>query len=157
MTHGQENKAEARHEAQAGMLKVTAGRPTDYRPAYTDEVTSHLGEGFTLASFAGIVGASRQTVYDWADAHPEFLDAIKKGRAKGQYVWEKRLTSQAIDGKGNTAAIIFAMKNLYQDDWAEKIINEHTGKDGGPIEVAETHNISSGVAKALAALKGGKQ
>jgi len=33
---------------------------------------------------------------------------------------------------------------------------EHTGKDGGPIEVAETHNISSGVAKALEALRAAK-
>ena len=106
---------------------MPAGRPTDYKAAYCDEVVSHLGDGFTLASFAGIIGASRQTVYDWADAHPEFLDAIKKGRAKGQHLWEQRLTTQATSGTGNTAAIIFAMKNLYQDDWAEKIITEHTG------------------------------
>ena len=130
------------------------GRPTDYKPAYVSEVLSHLGDGYTLASFAGIVGAARQTVYDWSEAHPEFLDAIKKGRAKGQHLWEQRLSTQAIAGTGNTAAIIFAMKNLYQDDWSEKIINEHTGKNGGPIEVAETHNVSSGLAKAIEALRG---
>jgi len=135
---------------------MPGGRPTDYKPAYVNEVIDHLGHGYTLASFAGIIGASRQTVYDWADAHPEFLDAIKKGRAKGQHVWEQRLEKQAIDGAGNTAAIIFAMKNLYQDDWADKIISEHTGKDGGPIEVAETHNISSGLSKAIEALRAAK-
>lgn len=135
---------------------MTAGRPTDYKAPYCDEVLSHLGDGYTLASFAGIVGASRQTVYDWSEAHPEFLDAIKKGRAKGQHIWEQRLAKQAIDGAGNTAAIIFAMKNLYQDDWADKILNEHTGKGGGPIEVAETLNVSSGLAAALEVLKGGK-
>lgn len=116
---------------------MPAGRPTDYKPVYCDEVISHLGEGYTLASFAGIIGADRQTVYNWADAHEEFFDAIKKGRAKGQHIWEQRLSKQAIDGAGNTAAIIFAMKNLYQDDWADKIISEHTGKDGGPIETKD--------------------
>lgn len=114
---------------------MTAGRPTDYKAAYVDEVQSHLAEGFTLASFGGIIGASRQTLYNWADDHEEFFDAIKKGRAKGQLLWEMRLSTQAIEGSGNTAAIIFAMKNLYQDDWAEKIITEHTGKDGGPVQV----------------------
>lgn len=113
---------------------MPAGRPTLYKPAYADEALNHLAEGYTLASFAGSIGAARQTVYDWADAHPEFLDAIKKGRAKGQAVWEKRLAAQAVAGEGNTAAIIFAMKNLYQDDWSDRIINEHTGKDGGPIQ-----------------------
>lgn len=29
-----------------------------------------------------------------------------------------------------------------------------TGVDGGPIEVAETHNVSSGLAKAIEALRG---
>lgn len=129
------------------------GRPTVYREAYCSEVLSHLGEGYTLASFAGIIGVSRQTVYDWADAHPQFLDAIKVGRVKGQSIWEQRLAKQAIDGSGNTAAIIFAMKNLYQDDWADKILNEHTGKDGAPIQVEETRNISSSLAKAIEALK----
>lgn len=117
---------------------MPAGRPTDYKPAYVDEVIAHLGEGYTLAAFAGQIGAARQTVYDWADAHPEFLDAIKKGRAKGQGVWEKRLASQAVTGEGNTAAIIFAMKNLYQDDWADRIVNEHTGKGGDAIQIVIT-------------------
>lgn len=120
---------------------MTVGRPTDYKEAYVDEVMSHLAEGFTLASFGGIIGASRDSLYEWAKVHPEFSDAIKKGRAKGQHLWEQRLTTQATNGSGNTAAIIFAMKNLYQDDWAEKIINEHTGKDGGPIEVADMSDV----------------
>jgi hypothetical protein len=137
---------------------MPAGRPTDYKDAYVDEVFSHLGEGYTLASFGGVVGASRQTIYDWADRHPEFLDAIKKGRAKGQHVWEQRLSAQAVTGVGNTAAIIFAMKNLYQDDWSDKIINEHTGKDGGAIETKELsqNDIGRRIAFALAqAVKNG--
>lgn len=129
---------------------MPAGRPTDYRDAYCDEVISHLSEGYTLAAFAGIIGADRQTVYNWADAHPEFFDAIKKGRAKGQHLWEQRLSTQAVAGTGNTAAIIFAMKNLYQDDWSDKIINEHTGKDGGAIETTTDRDLAKAVALLLA-------
>lgn len=114
---------------------MAGGRPTDYREAYVTEVIEHLGQGFTLAAFAGLIGASRDTIYEWASVHPEFSDAIKKGRAKGQHLWEERLANQAVTGAGNTAAIIFAMKNLYQDDWADRIVNEHQGKDGGPVQV----------------------
>lgn len=116
---------------------LVTGRPTKYKATYITDVISHLGEGFTLASWAGSIGVSRDTVYEWASVYPEFSDAIKKGRAKGQAIWEKRLANQAITGAGNTAAIIFAMKNMYQDDWADKIVNEHTGKDGGPIAIRQ--------------------
>jgi hypothetical protein len=127
---------------------MPAGRPTEFKGAYCNEVIAHLSDGFTLASFGGIIGACRSTLYNWADEHPEFMDAIKKGRAKGQLLWETRLTDQAINNKGNTTAIIFAMKNLYQDDWAEKIINEHTGKDGTAIQVESASDRT--LAKAMA-------
>lgn len=107
--------------------KKGPGQPTKYKPSYCNEVVEHLAQGYTLASWAGTVGVCRDTVYEWANKHPEYSYAIKKGRAKGQLVWEKRLETQAETGKGNTASIIFAMKNLYQDDWADKIVNEHTG------------------------------
>jgi hypothetical protein len=122
-------------------------------------VLNHLAEGYTLASFGGIIGASRDSLYEWAKVHEGFSDAIKKGRAKGQHLWEQRLSKQAIDGAGNTAAIIFAMKNLYQDDWAEKIINEHTGKNGGPIETVDMTDIEKArrVAFALAQASNAQQ
>lgn len=108
-------------------------RPSDYKQTYCNECIEHLAQGYSLASFAGVVGAHRSTLYDWAEAHEEFAEAIEIGRAKGQCTWEERLANQAQDGKGNTAAIIFAMKNLYQDDWRDR--HEHTGADGGPFQV----------------------
>ncbi|MEE9909789.1 hypothetical protein LWV33_21600 [Brucella intermedia] len=43
------------------------------------------------------------------------------------------------------------MKNLYQDDWADKIVNEHTGKNGGPIETkdADGYDLARRIAFAL--------
>lgn len=120
---------------------MPTGRPTDYKQAYCNEVKDHLAEGFTLASWAGTIGICRATAYNWSHNNPDFLDAIKIGRAKGQLVWEKRLANQALTNAGNTASIIFAMKNLYQDDWADKIVNEHTGKDGGAIKTESTVTI----------------
>jgi hypothetical protein len=119
---------------------MPAGRPTDYQEAYVEQVYGHLSQGFTLASFGGIVSSSRDTLYEWAKVHPRFSDAIKRGRAAGQHKWEQRLSKQAETGDGNTAAIIFAMKNLYKDDWADRIVNEHTGPHGGAIQ-NQTFNI----------------
>lgn len=115
--------------------KGIGGRPSLYRDAYVNEVIQHLAQGYTLASWGGQIGVCRDTVHEWSKVHPEFSDAVKKGRAKGQALWEERLAAQALTGTGNTTAIIFAMKNLYKDDWADKIVNEHTGEGGGPLTV----------------------
>jgi hypothetical protein len=119
-------------------MAAPKGRPTSYKPTYCNEAVEYLAQGYSLTAFAGEIGVCRDSVYNWMDTHPDFFDAIKKGRAKGQATWEKRLASMAIEGGGNATAIIFAMKNLYQDDWREKQTLEHTGKDGGPIEQAVT-------------------
>lgn len=128
------------------MAKSTpVGRPSKFKPAYSNDVCEHLAEGFTLASWAGTIGVHRDTLYEWADVHADFSDAIKRGRSKGMLVWEKRLRDQALKAEGNTASIIFAMKNLYKDDWADRIVNEHTGRDGGPIETRSLNDFYSPV------------
>lgn len=111
------------------------GRPTKYKPEYCDKVEQHLAQGFSLASWAHVPGVCRETLFEWAGEHQDFFHAIKRGRAAGMELWEQRLANQAKKSKGNTAAIIFAMKNLYKDDWMDRIIQETTGKDGGPVEI----------------------
>jgi hypothetical protein len=34
----------------------------------------------------------------------------------------------------DTTAMIFWLKNRKRDQWRDRVDNEHTGKDGGPIE-----------------------
>lgn len=137
-------------------MSSKGGQPTKYKPAYCNEVKEHLAQGLTLASWAGTVGVCRATAYNWADAHDEFLDAIKIGKAKGQLIWEKKLLKQADDGEGNTAAIIFGMKNLYRDDWADKIINEHSGPDGKAIEIDHKHSARERIASRVTELSNRK-
>ncbi len=104
-----------------------SGGKTKYKPAYCNEVKEHMALGYSLTTWGGTVGVCRETCYNWAKEYIEFFNAIKIGRAKGQRVWEDKLMKQADTGGGNTAATIFAMKNLYRDDWADKIVQEHTG------------------------------
>jgi hypothetical protein len=100
--------------------KGPGGRPSKWSDAYVGEAKEFLAKGYSLTAFAGYIGVARDTIYAWSDQMQEFSDAIKVGRAKGQALWEERLSAQAATGEGNTAAMIFAMKNLYQDDWRER-------------------------------------
>lgn len=106
---------------------MPAGRPSKYDPAYCEALANHFSGGFSYESFAGVVGVSKQTLYDWEKAHPEFLDAKKDNEAKSQFVWEQRLNSLACTGEGNATAIIFGLKNRASDSWRDKVETEHSG------------------------------
>jgi hypothetical protein len=97
-------------------------RPSTYDPAYCTQVVEFLKDGYSLAAFAGSIGVSRSTIYEWADNHPEFSDAVKAAQAGSVYAWEQRLRSVALTGEGNATAVIFGLKNRAPDEWREKTL-----------------------------------
>ena len=111
------------------------GRPSSYDPAYCIEVVKFLAGGHSVTAFAGHIGVARSTIFKWADEIVEFSDALKVGQAKATAFWEDILVKVARDGGGNATAAIFGLKNRAGEDWADKTVNEHTGKDGGAIQV----------------------
>lgn len=116
---------------------MAGGRPTKYSDAYCSEVIEFLSKGHSVTAFAGHIGVSRASIFNWANEYPEFMDAIKAGQAGATKFWEAILVKVASEGGGNATAAIFGLKNRAHEDWADKVINEHTGKDGGPIETAD--------------------
>lgn len=106
---------------------MPAGRPSDYREEFCELAETTLAKGYSLAVLAGECDVSRETVDNWTKAHPEFLDAVKRGKAKGAKVWEDRLAALADAGTGNAAGIIFGLKNRLTDDWRDKTETEHSG------------------------------
>lgn len=131
------------------MAKNKVGRPSSYDPAYCDKVIKFLAGGHSVTAFAGHIGVARSTIFKWADEIVEFSDALKVGQAKATAFWEAILVKVARDGGGNATAAIFGLKNRAGEDWADKVLNEHTGKDGGAIQVDSLSTADR--ARALAA------
>ena len=111
---------------------MPGGRPTSYDPAFCDVAVEFLGRGYSTTALAGEIGVARTTIYNWADEHPEFLNALKSGQAAGARWWEDRLADVGRDGgaPGQATAIIFALKNRAALDWREKTEVDHTSSDG---------------------------
>ena len=113
---------------------MTTGRPTDYDPKYCDELLDYfniephfetpverqLKNGTvetsirfipsdlpTLAGFACKIGVHRDTLNQWSKDHPEFSDAIKKGKEHQ----ERILVINALKNGYNPAFSIFFAKN----------------------------------------------
>ncbi len=112
---------------------MPAGRPTDFKPELGNEILNLMTEGLSLAAAAASVGIHRQRVYEWLERHPEFADIIKLAQAKRQLFLERRLLS-ATEGPVVTSSI-FALKNAAGEDWRDKQQHEHSGPDGGPINI----------------------
>jgi hypothetical protein len=96
--------------------KSKGGRPSEYDPKYCKMLIEHMTEdGLSFESFAGVVGKSVQTLYNWEKANPEFLDAKKKGEAGSRLFWEK-MGMTGMTGRlprFNVVAWIFSMKNRH--------------------------------------------
>lgn len=99
---------------------MKTGRPTDYKHEYCDLLINHMAEGLSFESFAGKVNVSKQTIYDWMQKNPEFLDARKKGDALSLLWWEKEGKDGMWSGKQFNAAIwMINMKNRH--GWRDRV------------------------------------
>lgn len=85
------------------------------------------GLGVPQDDIATIVGVSKPTL------HKHYREDLDKGMAEANAKVAESLFRQATSG--NTSAAIFWMKA--RANWSEKIINEQTGPNGGPVEILQ--------------------
>lgn len=128
---------------------ATKGRPTKYLPAYVVLAEYMAKVGATDAQMAEAFEVSVETFYTWKDQHPDFLEAIKRGKedpdgkverslfqmATG-YTYETEKALVVSDGQGagshiekvlvretippNPTSMIFWLKNRKPKEWRDK-------------------------------------
>jgi hypothetical protein len=138
------------------------GRPSAYRAALADQARQLCALGATDKELATFFAIAMSTLYQWKIQHPAFASALKVGKAEADDRVERSLYQLAVgysfeseklfcqDGRvirapivehvpPNPASCIFWLKNRQRDLWRDRIDNEHSGPDGGPIK---TENVS---------------
>lgn len=115
-------------------VKHAGGRPTLYRPEYCESVVEFCGLGYSLTAYAGSLRVARDTIYEWAQEHQEFSDAVKKARAARIMSLEAGLMSSGVAGR-NPTAYIFALKNASPEEWRDVQKQEISGPGDGPIRM----------------------
>ena len=104
-----------------------------YDPEYCEQLINHMSEGGSFKSFGGIVGVSKQTLYDWCQRHSEFAEAKDIGRAKSEFFWINLGKKLALgEVKGSAVAWIFMMKNLH--GWNDNKDGQNQ-KESKPINI----------------------
>src|SRR4029077_4616113 len=104
--------------------------PSLYRPEYVEELLEFCAQGFSLTAFAGKIGVARSSINEWANAHPEFSEALSRAKARRALCWEEQALNVAREGGTSSRAtmIIFGLKNHNSDDYRDKTEREHSGK-----------------------------
>ena len=113
------------------------GFPTLYRDEYVREVVEFCSKGYSITGFAGEIGVSRRSLTNWADAHPEFKDALELANAGRARWWEDQARKVAI-GEGNNpqaTMVIFGLKNHAAEDYKDSHALSLSGADGGPLVI----------------------
>ena len=115
---------------------MAGGRPAKYRPEYCEKLIEHMTKGLSFEAFAGVLGVTKQTLYNWAEENPQFLDSKKIGTEKARLWWEAKAIDYLVnteestrDSEGNmqvkktslnSTVWIFNMKNRFKEDWRDR-------------------------------------
>ena len=98
------------------------------------QVESLAANGLTQEQIACALGISESTLHQRKRDSADFAAAIKRGKAKGIALVTNKLM-ESIKG-GNMTGMIFFLKT--QAGWKETNVQEHTGANGGAIQVNTT-------------------
>lgn len=159
--------AKGRKTAKAKPRKAVAGkhpggRPSPYKPEYSEQVEKLCKLGATDKEISDFFNVSEQTVNTWKKKHPEFLESLKKGKLLADANVADRLYQRAMgfehdseeikvvsDGQGlgssiervpirkvyppDTTACIFFLKNRQPKKWRDKVEQGFTNSDGEDV------------------------
>jgi len=144
------------------MAEVTNNK---YHPEFAKRARVYARMQMTQRMMAVKFRVDETTIVRWKDKHPEFRDAIEQGKLE---LYEKAMNVLALGMEGRTTRITKndkgemvevpveasdmrtadriaiardVARNLNREVWMEKVALEHTGKDGGAIEVRSLSEV----------------
>ncbi|MDR1182443.1 MAG: helix-turn-helix domain-containing protein [Bacteroidales bacterium] len=111
-------KAEKKPKASVPTTAKREGRPTKYKPEYSEQAFKLCLLGLIDREIAKYFEVSESTFNGWKLEYPEFSESLKKGKVQADANVAASLYKQAMDG--NVTAQIFILKNRHGRLWREK-------------------------------------
>ena len=115
------------------------GRPTDYRPEYSEQARKLCQFGATLAEVAHFFNVTVPTICSWQNTHPEFFNAMKLGRQASDDRVERSFYQRAIGYDVKTTRTVSKTGDGSVTVWRRDRSNE-----------VAIHSASQAVARAIA-------
>jgi predicted transcriptional regulator len=124
------------------------------QPIHTlEEVLAAVEKGLTKKGTAKVLGVERATIYNYCKRWKTVADALEEKRAELVDIAESGLRARLEAQDWN--AIAFTLKTLGKDSgYTERQQIEHTGAEGGPIEIDDARERLASRITSLAVKRG---
>lgn len=113
---------------------MPAGRPSKYQPEFCAEVEALGKQGKSQEQIAACLDVDPATLRYWSEANPEFSLALTRAKMFEQAWWEDVGQSALFADKFQSAVWSKSMSSRFKDKYTEKLKQENTGPDGGPMQ-----------------------
>ena len=97
-------------------------RPTKYKAEYKDVLLNLMKEGAAIEEICLELDICVQTLYNWIEQHPEFLESKKKGESFSKGWWMREGRTNLENKDFNYTGWYMNMKNRF--GWADRTQNE---------------------------------
>jgi hypothetical protein len=106
-----------------------------------------MASGLSAEAAAASVGISARCLYQWQLDHPDFQQAIQEGRQLALLWWERKAMAMAEGAPGSAQIVSLGLRNRSRaaSGWVDTHKLEHTGSDGGPVQVQQAVTIDPSV------------
>lgn len=111
-------------------------RKSKYTPEVQQRITQAIELGATYELAAAYGGIHYDTFRTWMNSKSAFSEAVKAAEGKAAVKWLAKIEAAAND---NWQAAAWKLERRYPHEYGKTVQRqEHTGKDGGPIQVDVT-------------------
>lgn len=129
--------------------KKKMGRPTKLTPEMQGRIVDAIRAGNYLDTAAAYAGINRGTLHDWLKKgrgknarkpFSAFVEAVDEAMAVAEVRFVAHIATAAQDPKHWTASA-WMLERRHPDRWGRRERVEHTGKDGGPVEISAPAHV----------------
>jgi hypothetical protein len=122
------------------------GQPTKYDPAYCDQVVEWGKQGYSREMIAGELDVSWNTLLNWMEAHPAFLEALESAKMHEMIFFEKigiqYMVERPQGDRLNSSIWGRSLAARFPQKYRENSKVEVTGKNDGAIQVDVVHDFA---------------
>ena len=119
------------------------GRPSDYSPEIAARICDLLASGESLRSICAADDMPAQSsVFLWLQKHSEFSEQYARAREAQMELWAGQIVEIADETNDDVQRARlrvdtrkWLMSKLAPKKYGDKVTNEHTGPDGGPVQI----------------------
>lgn len=128
---------------------MPAGRPSKYTPELVDSICQRIALGESLNKICSDADMpNMSSIFKWLGEHPEFSNKYARAKEEQGELMADQIIALADNAEDVNKARLqidarkWVAAKLKPKKYGDKVQTEHTGPDGGPIQISRIELIA---------------